>query len=388
GPAVEAQDVLENSATDDDTDDDGGLPTGVFPVAGFNVEVSEDIVRRRILEDILRLYRRAEAAGCLERGLTPCDWSPKRFARTVLHRFNELREDDYDRCNSYVPGGDLNQVLNLDVRFIDEPEDRCPEVAAEFNCRVQTGDTITRAGFEQLMLDVDFCLSRVPAYLEEKAKCEEQLALEAARARAFEVTELIDPSTGEIRAPGIGDGGSEDKGNRWFGLDYEWNYRFGSVLGDQACNIELFAGGLFDLTGKALTRTVPIIDAMAEVSTEDRRADLFFRVFTVPLFPSFQESFDIDATIRVNVVHSVEEERNFGSANTRFFIGPIPVRIEAGLAGGGGVNLSFDARADGFGQSGDEPNNCPSGRIIAKLPVSVATVLKTIAGVTVPAAAA
>ncbi|MEO0815453.1 MAG: hypothetical protein AAFY60_21520, partial [Myxococcota bacterium] len=273
---------------DDDSGDTGGLPRAVFPVAGFNVQVSEDIVRRRILEDILRLYRRAQAVGCLEPGLTPCDWSPKRFARTVLHRYNELREDDYDRCNEYVPGGDLGQVLNLDIRFIDEPADRCPEVAAEFNCRVQTGSSITRAGFETLIDEVDFCQSRIPAYLEAKAECEEQLALEAARARAFEVSELVDPNNGTIRAPGIGDGASERKGNKWFGLEYAWDYKFGSVLGDEECDLELFAGGFFNLTANALTAEVAIVDAMAEVSTEDRRADLFFRVLGVPLFPSFQ----------------------------------------------------------------------------------------------------
>lgn len=349
----------------DDEEETGGLPPSVFPVAGFNVEASEDVVRRRILEDILRLYRRAEAAGCLEAGLTPCDWSPKLFARTVLHRHNDLREADFDLCNEFVPTGDMSQVTNLDIRFIDEPVDRCPDVAATFNCGIQTGPTITGEGLENLMFDVNNCLSTIPAYLAAKAECEEQLAIEAATARVMKIDALVDPSTGEVRAPGIRDGGSEDKGNRWFGLNYAWEYGFGSEIGQQECDLDLFAGGFFNLTGTALGESMPIIDAMAEVSTEDRRADIFFEVLTVPLLPAFRENFDIDTTITVNVVRSVSENRDFVSGGTRFFVGPIPVRLSAGVAGGGGVRMNFIAGAEGFGQGGTTPSECPSGQIIA-----------------------
>ncbi|MEM6732746.1 MAG: hypothetical protein AAF658_14395, partial [Myxococcota bacterium] len=106
-------------------------------------------------------------------------------------------------------------------------------------------------------------------------------------------------------------------------------------------------------------------DAMAEVSTEDRRADVFFEVLTVPLLPAFREDFDIDATITVNVVKSVSENRDFASGGTRFFVGPIPVRLAAGVAGGGGVRMNFIAGAEGFGQGGTTPSQCPSGEIIA-----------------------
>ncbi|MEO0813705.1 MAG: hypothetical protein AAFY60_12635, partial [Myxococcota bacterium] len=67
----------------------------------------------------------------------------------------------------------------------------------------------------------------------------------------------------------------------------------------------------------------------------------------------------------VNVVESVEKEQEFASGGTRFFVGPIPVRIRAGVSGGGGVNIAFDAIADGFGESGIGPEGCPAGRIDA-----------------------
>lgn len=350
----------------EDTGPGSVLPPNVSSFDGIGIEASEDIVRRRILEDIIQLYGRAEAAGCLESGLTPCDWSPKLFARTVLHRFNDLREADYDRCNGYVSDGDLSRVTNLDIRFIDEPEDRCPEVAAEFNCGVQTGPTITRAGFDRLLFDVESCQSQIPAYLEEKAKCEEQIAIEEAQQRLFAIQELIEPETGTIRNPGIGDGGSEDKGNTWFGLEYGWEYRFGSVLdarNDAACDLELFAGGFFDLSGRAFRQEVPIVDALAEVNSEERRADIFFEVLGIPIFPAVEQRFDVDTTIRVNLVTSVSRDRDLASGSLRFFVGPIPLRLAVGVSGGGGVRLDFDTMANGFGGNGDAPGSCPSGTV-------------------------
>ncbi len=48
----------------------------------------------------------ARAAGCLEADvITPCDWSPRRFAQRVLALYSTEREDDYTYCVDNTPEG-------------------------------------------------------------------------------------------------------------------------------------------------------------------------------------------------------------------------------------------------------------------------------------------
>ncbi len=336
------------------------IPPGSTPFQLQAIELPppENLIRKRILEEILALYLRAAEIGCLEEGLTPCDWSPKLFARAVLHRFTAEREAAYDLCNEYVPMGEVNRLHNLSIDFIDEPP-TLPNgelnPLAIYDCGVYTGSKITADRLEQVIDQVDLCRGLIPPYLEAKAIFEAEQRLQA-------IPELIDPATGNIRKPGIADGGGEDKGNKYFGLFYDWGYGFRGDYGQSECKFDVFAGGHFELVGKVLTKTIPLVDAVAEVSTEDRSVDVHAKVHDNHLFTPINRTYSVNDTVILNdIVKSVGTgDRDFASAGTTVFAGPVPLKLTAGIAGKAGVELSMDARVNDLAQSGDEPAACPS----------------------------
>lgn len=339
-------------------------PPGQRPLQLQAIELPppENVIRKRILEEIIALYLRASELGCLEEGLTPCDWSTKLFARAVLHRFAAEREAAYDSCNEYVPGGDITQLHNLSIEFIDEPEliDGEYNPLSFYNCALYTGSKITGDRLEQVIDQVDLCRGLIPPYLEAKAIFEAEQRIQA-------IPELIDPNSGEVRPPGISDGGGESKGNKYFGLFYDWGYGFRSEYGQTECSLNLFAGGHFELEAKVLTKSIPLVDALAEVSTEDRSIDVYARVLTNDLFTPVERTYSVDQPIAlVDFAKSVGTgNKDFASAGTTVFAGPIPLKLSAGIAGKAGVELSMSANAVGFGLNGAGEDNCPSASVVA-----------------------
>lgn len=83
-------------------DGQGGADTNVGGFAA--VDGSETALRRAIVAEIVALLERGADAGCLEPGITPCDWSPAKLADRILRSPDREREREFRRCQSLVDG--------------------------------------------------------------------------------------------------------------------------------------------------------------------------------------------------------------------------------------------------------------------------------------------
>jgi hypothetical protein len=253
---------------------------GVGPVQGpsqLAIPDPETVVRQRILDELLEVLTLANQYGCLNGGDSPCDWSTARFAQVLYNDFGAGQDRALDECNAFT-GGNLQNVLNLDFAFIDDPE------YPEFDCRVTTGSTITAVGLEQLMADVEYCRDLTNEYAAARAQDEAQ-----ARVRA--IPELVDPATGEFVVPGIRRSRDELMGNEYFGLGYNYELGFEAGINAENCQIDVQAVARAFAYANVFTREVTLLDMGAEADTVERTVDIWARVASKSIFVP-QELFD------------------------------------------------------------------------------------------------
>lgn len=300
-------------------------------------EPDETTVRMRILGEMLELFGQAAELGCLNKGPTPCDWSPWLF--TAMHGagWEAPRQDSFDKCVEYVPGS-FDAIRNLNVPFIDVPPDH---PLAHLNCSVVTGQHITAAGLEQMMDTVDLCRENVP-------KFKEGLEILERIDRVKKIPELVDPATGEVRRPGVDESGGEDMGNKYFGLSYSYSMLWDVANLSDTCSFHADVGGHLDSHASVMRQEIPLIDAAASLDTRDGNIHAHLNIRGKDIFDP------IDIDFEDEVGWSFTREATSGRKEVKFgttiFVGPIPLEINAGVVGEAGLNmglgLEFDANLD------------------------------------------
>lgn len=304
----------------------------------FTTNDAETVVRRRILEELVEVIARADSEGCLEGGPTACDWSPRGFTERVLFDFGDREDDLYAWCQDFT-GGQLSNVLNLDLVFVEHPM---------FYCAVQTGATMTASGLEELEQQVEVCREAEIAY-------KEWVAQEEAKNRVRQIPELYDQATGQFKPPGIDKSRDEYMGNKYFGLGYDYAFGFGMDIQPEICTLNLHAGGHLNSHVNLLTLPVSLIDTAAYVSTEDREVDVHASVLGIELFDGIHETWSTQEDFHFDVVRTPKKAKDQTLIDTTVVVVVVPIGIELGISGEVGANLGMTLDTEGLG--GDA---CPS----------------------------
>jgi hypothetical protein len=325
-------------------------PGGVVPFAlDVFVEQPETVIRKAILDELLDLLDLADDWGCLDPGPTPCDWSPALFAERAVRGMSKRQDEAFEFCNE-LSGGQLTNVLNLDVPIVDDPD------YPQFHCSIQTGPSITAADFEQLEHDVANCREQEILYYETKAADE-------ARNRIRQIPELVDPSTGGFRFPGIRKSRDEQMGNDFIGLAYGYDFGFGLEANHEICNLTAEVGGEIYAKVHAFDREVILLDAKAWASTETLSYGIHAKVigksifYPTDLIEPVHESVSGPEPLTWYVGESPSVDKHQSLLKTTFVVVFVPISLEVGVGGSLGVNLGLDVTIQ-------LPNNeqCPSAR--------------------------
>ncbi|MCB9663591.1 MAG: hypothetical protein H6732_05745 [Alphaproteobacteria bacterium] len=307
----------------------GGKAPGLLPqlpLASKPPPPTETQERRALLERMVTLFFEASEAGCVSESITPCDWSPRRFVSRLAYTWSAEQDAALTACDEFS-GGDLANLRNLDVTFVDE------EVDGEvFFCRVTTGNTLTPKVLRKLTGDVKACRAEQVAYHEAVAAFE-QAQLDAAKAAAMSHPELVDESTGEVRGPRRFERGGDDFGGKYFGLsyDYEFGYRFDFV--DDICSIDAYGGGHFRTDTRVFGHTVEIVDGEAFVDTDRREAHAHLRLLGVDLFTPIDQSWAQSEPWTWSTSSGIMRTKTIPVVKTVIVIVIVPVKFEIGVSG-------------------------------------------------------
>ena len=328
----------------------GGETSG--PARGGSFEIDpptdpeETIVRRRIVKRLTELLEQAADAGCLETGLTPCDWSPLAFARDMRQTFGYAQDQAYYDCQSLVDGiaegtdqsptgGNLYAMLGRTYTFVPAGE--------AYACAVSVPSNLTGVGLESLAPEIAECRQRQIQQEEHDAK--EELAAN---------TPLYDEATGTWKNPGFIEEGGEDMGNEYFGLDYDYRYGWELDLADGVCGLDAWAGARFGAGATIFRHRQSLVDFEASLDTADvdgdnHVIDVHAHVFGTPVFTDIHvDQPDNDPTLEWSRSVDFSEGFDVPLFDSRFVIVVVPVRLTAGVAGRAGIELGLGVDLQGF----------------------------------------
>lgn len=252
-----------------------------------------------------------ERLGCMNSGMTPCDWSPHQLMRQLNRQMNVSRDASFRLCK---------QVLNNDFRTTGS---RLAELKAH--------------GWTEAMI--------FPGDLNESAQMLEYV-LEMAKGyvEAVAADLPLDPATGHPMV-GASDSDGATIGNWAFGANY--NYSVGFQLENLEAGVsyaQAHAWSNFHAGGTLFSIDVPLIDAALDVHSREVGATTYidhllsFQLVGQELLPDASGS---DA-MTFHVVASPSTGGDLFSASTIVPVGPIPVKVSGWLTGVAGVTISLD----------------------------------------------
>jgi hypothetical protein len=306
----------------------------------------ETIVRRRIVKEITTLLDVALSHGCLDSGLTPCDWSPMSFARDAHANFAPAQEAAYDTCVEIVEGvaqgsnqpptdGFLPNILGTTYTFV--PAD------SPYACAVHVPHELSAQELEDLPQQVKHC--REQQLKQEELEAKEELAANSP---------LYDDVTGEWRNPGQIKEGGEDMGNKYFGLDYGYKFGWELDLSGGVCGMHAWAGAQFDAGATVFKKHFTMVDFEASLDTadaddDDKVVDIHGEIFGKKMFDDIVvEQGEVDPLLEWSRTEEVSESKDATLIEQRFVIVVVPVRLSAGIAGRIGAELGINAELAGF----------------------------------------
>src|SRR4030095_8396390 len=209
--------------------DDPGVDTFAIepPTPTPHPELSEESAARKVvLDGLLDVYGKADAAGCLEAGFTYCEFSVKEFALEAIPNVNEVEQDAYEECLAILPPplagkpGQTRKIVDpvADTQSVTVPDELSDEyeLLLDLQCFADVDETMTATHMHWIAARTEECRARIPAYQAMLTAFLEDVALAEAKARLASVPELLDPDTGKIVKPGHSASWDEHKGSKYF----------------------------------------------------------------------------------------------------------------------------------------------------------------------------
>lgn len=333
--------------------------TGMMAVSGATLSLPspESAARRRIAMEMGTLLNKARGAGCLSGDwLGPCDWSPAAFANRMMNHFSAQMDQRSSACNSFVASfgaSHLNAVTGAVVSYTPPAELPSRDRAA-LTCHVQAPSQFTRASLESFMSAAGAC----------RRKAERGEALAQQLGDALEALRTADSSAffdnGELRDTHWQSTATETLGGENFGVELRYDIGYGiqrdpsHQLGSPSvCGSRVYARSVTEVVAKvrSIERNLLSVNGIFDTRAETPEASLSASIgdhvaYNSPL--SVGEGGAMNWNL-VDVGGSWDKTQKI--VQFTFWIGPVPVGIEAGISGRVGVEINVNAGVNVAGGS-------------------------------------
>jgi hypothetical protein len=352
-------------AQQDDGDDDGGgfVAAGNLTIGGggggggqaLDLDVViidwETEARKAVLDELGEILTAAYEAGAIAAGITPADWSPRQFTERVFHAFTPIKDDFMQSCRAFAGSGTFDHLTNLHIEAVKvTPAWIAKGVnAAEFNCTIDTGSTLTISQFEALKAKNAECKEKAKLYAAKKKEIEEaELKLKQAQEVVHANPDLVGED-GELKAPGQSFHWNEDKGNKYFGLGLTLDAAYEAPIPGPSfsiCRTQLEAHGEIDAYIRAMSFEKSLFNARAELSTKDRHVGIDVQLFGKSIYVKEKSWNQGQALVNWSPPNMPSLKKGDSiEAGATIVIVVVPVSFKAGIAGEVGVKLNASASA-------------------------------------------
>lgn len=255
---------------------------------------------------ISRELERAASWGCLDTtGTSMCDWSPRMFADLVDQMFVKEREEEYQRCLA-LTGNDFS-----DASPLGNP--------AAFELRT--------ADYRASAVLVRMFMNTYDDYID---------GLDFA------------PEPGQPKNPSIGwwRDGSRWLGNNEFGAGYSYTFGFGLVKGEEAgeCVVDFKARAAASASATVAGQWLSLLDSDTYgVTSAENKFDVHSHTRLLGMYDLYEPvNRSYTSPEPITPWHISKE----WAAHATFWIGPVPVTGEIGIAGSAGVELRAGVTLD------------------------------------------
>ena len=329
----------------------GTLATTITATPLLDAETS---ARLRIAKEIGKILGEANQDGCFESELLgPCDWSPEGFTHRMYNHFRERMDDRAASCDAFLASFGTQQLPNLAGHTVSyTPPSYFPsEEKSALTCSVTAPAYFTRASLESYMGGVESC----------RRKREMGEAMEQALGEAVEALESADKDAffedGELGDTNWQTSATEILGSEYFGVGMSYDISYGierdpdhEILEPSFCESRLYAKSYSSIDAYVYKKPINLLEVDAAIDTRDdaQRADLRAKIIGHEAFEK-GGTWGQGGNLNWNLVDvSADWTKTQKVAQFTYWIGPVPVGIEAGIAGRVGVDLDVTAGLDFF----------------------------------------
>lgn len=357
---------------DDDPEPGPFFETTAPPPPDSGVHLTEESAARKVVLDaLLAVYEKAMDAGCLEAGVTYCDFSVKEFALEAIPNVNEEQQEAYEECLAILPPpftenlGATRKIVDpvadtASVAIPDALDDEYDDLV-DMQCFVEVSEQMSASHMHSIAEQTEICRGMIPIYQTMLTAFMADVALHEAKARLASIPELLDPDTGEIVKPGRSASWDEHKGSKYFGIGMRYNYAFETDVDDNVCNFDLVAGGDFSSDVDILTANLELVDVAAWVRTGEEFVDVHAEVLGIALFSALHvDGMEDGETVGIDFARTDNRKTaDVAGLTTNFFLGPIPMSLSVGAGGGIGYRFQMNGSLTAFEGNEESVDICP-----------------------------
>jgi hypothetical protein len=303
----------------------------------------DDDLRRALYaidRDIEAVVHRADAYGCLEPGVTRCDWSPGLFASRVRGLFEVERQAHLDRCLAETGGTAQGYATTL----VSEPNEFDYRDAANVWRPAVVQGVVCQAG-----LDYRSTPDQVERYFAcRKAKLEGQKAGDEARIRAAvgaAGTLLSPPSGPKTLKQWKAD--SFSGGNSLFGttVSYGAGWQISDLRSQQLCESKAGVEATAALEARVFGTNSALLGVNARLfAGQDTNSTLSVKILGQELGLAQIDNESLEFNL---VTGDIARDQTFFSVSQVLMVGPFPVRVAAAAAGFAGFDYDVGGDCDG-----------------------------------------
>lgn len=276
----------------------------------------------------------AQALGCLEPGLTPCDWSPRLFAQRVTD-LGRYREPHYERCREYTADTGFAAIVNATPFTYPNPSGgNPPNLTTMVN-----GQACNRASYNT---DLD----AMELYFDCVDQNKKDLVAALTEILGAEGFVIGPPPDYDVRVGGV-ESDTFETGNDMFeasgGFEATWGMAISGIdtanpdwcLLEPSLHAALWAGG------RALFADFELVDAHATISAEPGvDSEAYMEVAGVELVDTGPHDFGTNMDFNI-IEDGGEESEDFFKAQATITVVVVPVTIRGGVAGRIGASVGL-----------------------------------------------
>ncbi len=273
-----------------------------------------DALAERLVGRVVEALVDARALGCLEPGVTPCDWSPEDFVRDVASAALPGRERDLLRCYEATSTFTFSQLANFALPTLGTKTYPARDYLA------------SASALDDLTVEKEAWVRDVVAHV---------------TGLGLAVVDGV-PTLGQVM-----DMFRDALPDRWFGFDTAFHYDWslvdvaGSDPNEPSVDVQAFAA--FDATVVVLGRTVPLAGFRADFggTVEPAESSVHVELLGATLYA---ETFSTRVPQRWDLVRTrYEDNAEIRADGPIFVIAGVPIRISGGI--GGSIAFDFDMTA-------------------------------------------